>query len=206
MKRESECSVAAPRSHYSSETYNGAELRAASMRPGAYDALMLPSLFNGRRTPPPAPPVSFVHTSGRVDFLATKAPAQRLHISEVASESGAYLPKAGSVPSLVLAHLKEHGGHLTYSDLKERFGMPQSSVTAVFKKALDCGVLVRLTVGQRAAFSLPGYVPPPDAPKPSKDLLALKFRLERRLSEVAQLEREIQEMQQRELPRSLITK
>lgn len=200
------CTVAGPRVPFSSQSYTGAELRATSMRPGAYDALALPSVFNGRRVSRPAAAVNFVHTSGRVDFLSMKAPERRFTVVDTASESGAYLPKPGSVPSMVLAHLKEHGGHLTYSDLKERFGLPQSSVTAVFKKALDCRVLVRHVVNQRAAFALPGYLPPPDAPKPSKDLLVLKARLEKRRLEVAQLEREVADLQDREHLRSLITK
>lgn len=42
--------VAGPREHFSRETYAGAELIARSSRPGAYDALRLPSLFNGKRS------------------------------------------------------------------------------------------------------------------------------------------------------------
>jgi hypothetical protein len=89
------CTVAGPRQPFSSESYCGAELQATCLRPGAYNAFALPSLFNGaRRTPPQAALAnSAVHKSGR-----TKP---------------AYLPRAGSIPALLLAHLQAHGGHMT---------------------------------------------------------------------------------------------
>lgn len=202
------CTVAGPRRPFSAETYSGAELRPNSSRPGAYDALALPSVFMGRRVAAPsAAALNFVHTSGHRDFLDTKAEGRRF--TAIAPPApvvqGHYLPKPGSVPSLLLAHLKEHGGHLTYTDIKERFGLPQSSVTAVFKKALETGALVRCVINQRAAFALPGYVPPPDTPKPSKDLRALQARLEKRRAQVAAMEREVADLQSR-ASRAFITK
>ena len=39
--------VAGPRQFCSASTYDGAELRHLSNRPGAYDAMAIPSLING---------------------------------------------------------------------------------------------------------------------------------------------------------------
>ncbi|RIX74447.1 MarR family transcriptional regulator [Acidovorax cavernicola] len=202
------CTVAGPRTPYSAQLYTGEELRPTSARPGAYDALTLPSVFMGRRVAAPAAStLNFVHTSGRRDFLGTKAEGQRFTAIAPAAQGdqGNYLPKPGSVPSLVLAHLQEHGGHLTYSEITQRFGIPQSSTTAVFKKALDSGALVRLLHNERVVIALPGYTPPPDTPKPSKDLIALQARIEKRRQEVAAMERELAQLQSRAL-RELITK
>lgn len=218
------CTVAGPRVPFSAEVYTGAELRATSLRPGAYDALALPSVFNGRRLTPaqPAPATNFVHTSGHVDALRPSAQARRYSALETPKPPrsqgplreltparvgrGGYLPKPGSIPSMVLAHLQEHGGHLTYSEVTQRFGLPQSSVTAVFKKALASQVLVRLVTNARVAFALPGYVPPPDTPKPSKDLRAVQARLEKRMAEVAELQREVLALQARSQPAAEATK
>ena len=202
------CTVAGPRMPYSSQVYTGDELRRTSARPGAYDALALPSVFNGRKVAPPTvAAINFVHTSGHRDFLGTKAEGLRFTAIAVTppADQGDYLPKPGSVPSLVLAHLQEHGGHLSYSDITQRFGIPQSSTTAVFKKAIESGVLVRLTSNARVVIALPGYTPPPDTPKPSKDLLALQTRLDKRRAEVEAMEREVADLQSRAL-RELITK
>lgn len=83
-------SVAGPRIPFSREIYTGAELTTRSSRPGAYDAMAIPSLFNGRQSAPgaqkvleapryvpPAPAVqpsapatpTFHATTGHADFL-----------------------------------------------------------------------------------------------------------------------------------------
>jgi hypothetical protein len=64
---------------------------------------------------------------------------------------------------------------------------------------------VRLLHNERVVIALPGYTPPPDTPKPSKDLIALQTRLEKRREEVAAMERELAHLQSRAL-RELITK
>lgn len=238
------CTVAGPRLPYSTEVYTGAELRPTSLRRGAYDALTLPSVFNGRRHTPAqaAPAANIVHTSGRAErsmAAVRKTIAQLDRFSAAGSEAaaavhqfaevakaikparsqgplreltparvarGGYFPKPGSIPSLVLAHLQEHGGHLTYSEVTQRFGLPQSSVTAVFKKALASQVLVRLVTNARVAFALPGYVPPPDTPRPSKDLRAMQARLEKRMAEVAELQREVLALQASSQPTAEATR
>lgn len=96
--------IAGPRVPYSSATYTGEELRRAPTRPGATDALQIPSLFNGKRVErqdlrrmitapapayvPPAPaaaspstvaqtrPRRFAFSSGRIDAVSAQ-PAER---------------------------------------------------------------------------------------------------------------------------------
>ena len=89
----------------------------------------------------------------------------------------AYQPRDGSGPHRVLQHLQAHGGHLTYTDIRDRFGIPQHSLTAIFKPALVRGALVRVQIHGRRALALPGYVPPaPEAPLPPS--VALQRELE----------------------------
>jgi len=223
------CTVAGPRQPFSAEIYNGAELRATSLRPGAYNAFALPSLFNGRRRPSVQAALagSSVHTSRHAEgqlaaVHETIANLDRYKSAGVAAEAlvkvlakankparvpkpprppaaprvkPPYLPREGSVPSLLLAHLQAHGGHMTYSEVARRFGIPPSSTTAIFKTALEAGVVVRVVAEGRAALALPGYVAPPAAPRPSKELLAQQARLERTRARVAKLERELLELQ-----------
>lgn len=83
----------------------------------------------------------------------------------------AYRPRVGSGPHSVLMHLQAHGGHLLYTEIRHQFGIPQHSLTAIFKPALVRGALIRVQVGDRRALALPGYVPPalaaPPAPAPA---------------------------------------
>ncbi|RYF58019.1 MAG: hypothetical protein EOO27_13835 [Comamonadaceae bacterium] len=97
----------------------------------------------------------------------------------------------GSVPGQVIAHLREHGGHISYLDVAKRYGCPRSSVTAIFKLALSHGVVVRHVSNGRAVLALPGYVLPPDADQPPREVLALQRRLARRQAEVVQLQRQV---------------
>jgi hypothetical protein len=174
---------------FSAEVYTGAELRTP-VRSGALDAYALPSLFLGRRHMPPqrqapAPVAKVVHTSGRAGAH---------------TEDGAlYAPRPGSVPSQVLAHLRLHGGHLTYADLSKRFSLPASSVTAVFKPALRAGVLKRHLVNERAVLALPAYVPPPSVPRPSKQLSRLQARLQLSKDKLAAAQAEVRELESRVL-------
>lgn len=203
------CTVAGPRVPFSAQVYTGAELRNTSTRPGAYDAMAVPSLLNGRRvarsqpaaaltawTPPARNPV---HTSRLDQRIRIEVPERQAVAAPTPKPAprvrdGSYLPNPGSVPSLVLAYLTEHGGHLTYVDVSERFGLPKSSVLAVLKKALDTRLLMRLTASGRSAFALPGYVAPPDARHTGKDVVVLQDRLAQRRAEVARLERELAEL------------
>lgn len=109
--------------------------------------------------------------------------------------AAAYLPREGSVPSQLLAHLHAHGGHLKYAEISQRFGIPTSSTTAVFKNALSGGLVVRVIVDGRSALALPGYVPPVSAPPVGKRLIALQARLQKGLDDVARLRKEMRALQ-----------
>ncbi|CAN5859750.1 hypothetical protein BH11PSE13_BH11PSE13_12470 [soil metagenome] len=200
------CTVAAPRVPYSPEIYMGAELRATSPRAGAYDALRIPSLFNGRRRAPGA--------LIEVAAVWTAPPPQRRYVDRPAPPPAPvaavpvavkgerrkgvnYLPREGSIPSMLLAHLHTHVGHITYTEIAKLFGLPPSSTTAVFKKALTEGVLVRHLVNNRAAMALPGYTPPPDSPSLSKEVRVLQAQLLKRIAKVTELQREVSGLQAR---------
>ncbi len=79
----------------------------------------------------------------------------------------AYTPRGGSFPDLVLTHLREHGGHLLYSEIAERYGVQPTSMTTIFKPALFRGALIRLRIGKHSALALPGYAPPGQPPAPA---------------------------------------
>lgn len=87
--------VAGPRIPFPRETYSGAELATRSSRPGAYDALVLPSLFNGKpRAPGPMPePLALPGVpppcSVRPNVVANDAPALPPLPVEAASGSSA---------------------------------------------------------------------------------------------------------------------
>lgn len=216
------CTVATPRAHFSREIYTGAELQRGASRPGAYDALRLPSLFNGRRAVPvnaPEPSTVWTPTVSPRAVISSPPAAATQPAAPIVRRKGtprpdraqtvlrtltpprpakaAYVPREGSIPSRLLAHLAEFGGHVTYTEVAQRFDMPRSSTTAIFKKALAAKVLIRVLVDKRAAFALPGYEPPPPAAAPPKELNALQARLARRMAEVAALEREVRELQAR---------
>lgn len=215
------CTVATPRSHFSREIYTGAELQRGTSRAGAYDALRLPSLFNGRRSAPgtvPEPSTVWTRTVSSRAVISNppvaKAPAAPVErrtgtprrdraqtvlrpLTPPRPAKAAYVPREGSIPSRLLAHLTEFGGHVTYTEVAQRFDMPRSSTTAIFKKALAARLFIRVLVDKRAAFALPGYEPPPPAATPPKQLASLQARLARRLAEVAALEREVRELEAR---------
>jgi hypothetical protein len=138
-------SVAAPRNHHSTETYDGAELGPTCNRPGAYAAYALPSMAFGERRAPPVP----AHTQALIE-------ARRRQHAERARAP--YAAKEGSIPARVIAYLRIHGGTLTFAEIAERFGLAATSVAATLKPAVTGGALVRHTIRSRSALSLPGHV------------------------------------------------
>ncbi len=78
----------------------------------------------------------------------------------VAPAAKPYSARGGSFPDLVLTHLREYGGHLFFSEVATRYGVQPTSITSIFKPAVSRGALIRVRVGKRMAFALPGYVPP----------------------------------------------
>lgn len=213
------CTVAGPRRPYSHETYAGLELQPSSARHGAYDALKLPSVFNGHRAtpgatlaaqgvvdwkPPAAAPASKpVEAYTPAELGAPPARRQRKlrELTPGRDRKKAFMPRRGSVPTQLLELLTKQGGHFTYSSVAVRFGVPAGSITALFKPALTAGALVRHVVNGRACLALPGYTPPPDEPQPSRLKRELQARIDRRLQKLAQLQTEVGTLQ-RELARS----
>lgn len=165
-------------------SYDGAELGRTCLRPGAYDALKLPSRISGREVSreeqraqllaslPPAPPkppsVSPTPAAPSVMALAPTRAPQPTILRDIPAPA-AYRPREGRGPHQVLQHLQAHGGHLLYSELGDKFDIPRHSLTAIFKPALEHGALIQLRVGanRARALALPGYVLATQTPAPS---------------------------------------
>ncbi|WP_183025647.1 hypothetical protein [Variovorax sp. UMC13] len=177
--------VAGPRMSPSREVYTGAELATRSPRPGAYDALALPSRMGDTQVPPggarvslpsmrerqpvalmhrvaPAPPPAPPQAAAKRPPAAQLTPAGR-----VAAE---WQPRANSVPSRVLTALRAPGApkYFTHREISDQFGLPLKQVLASFSTPIEKEVLQRVHVNGQHAISLPGFVPPAVAPAPAK--------------------------------------
>lgn len=166
-----EPTVAGPRRPISHETYTGAELETRSARPGAYDALALPSRMGDRQVVPSGSRVSLpsakkpkpVPLQHRVAPPPPPAPPPAV-AKALATE--AYKPRAGSVSYRVLEVLRTEGGHLSFTDIGERLGVSSKNIAHQLEFAFAHGALVRHDVGGRPFVSLPGYVMP-ERPAPT---------------------------------------
>jgi hypothetical protein len=163
------CTVATPRRPVAPSVYTGAELLTRCNRPGAYDALALPSLQNGRQRLPGdqvearpyvareiAPQPLQVSPRNNVDDPRTMT----REFPTVHHPRGEYRPHAGSTPAKVLDYLRAMGGFVSHAEICERFDIKRSAITAAFKPILKHGVLVRQIVDGYTGFSLPGWHPP----------------------------------------------
>jgi len=167
------CTVATPRQSAMTGVYMGEELRARSSRPGAYDAMALPSLFNGQKHDPLAPkepPARKVIAEAPLSSLAVaplptppksrKVGPARAFPTAGRTEKPAYQPRPWSAPAKVIEHLRAVGGFISHVDVSKQFHVTRNAITATFKPALQRGALVRQEVGGYVGFSLPGWTPP----------------------------------------------
>lgn len=158
--------VAGPRRAMPTGVYTGEELQTRSARPGAYDAMRLPSRFGDRViTPGEAPRIDPAEAlaPAPAPLLHRHAPPAPPSLREIRSLPGAYEPKRGSVAYKVLMVLRRDGGHLSAPAIAHLFNVSAHTLTALFKAALKHGALERHGVGILASYSLPGYVMPADA-------------------------------------------
>lgn len=190
--------VAAPREHFSREIYAGAELHTRSARPGAYDAMALPSLFNGKRSTPGMTllqaPIAYVPPApapAPLPAVRQQSALRKLTPGRVSITP--YTARTGSAPARVLSHLRIHGGAITYPEIAAQFDIPQATITASFKPALKKGALVRHVVDGQVALSLPGFTPP--APDP--ELLERAALLDQRQAELKKWHAYLQQLEQR---------
>ena len=166
-----EPTVAGPRRPFSHETYTGAELETRSARPGAYDALALPSRMGDRQVVPGGAPVSLpsakkpkpVPLQHRVAPPPPPAPPPAV---AKALKTEAYKPRVGSVAYRVLEVLRVEGGHHSFMDIGERLGVSSKNIAHQLEFAFARGALVRHEVGRKPFISLPGYVIP-ERPAPT---------------------------------------
>lgn len=166
-------------------TYNGAELASRSSRPGAYDALSLPSLVNGERRPrgapepeapaavaptvmmrapavqADAPPLPELVQADKVD-AAPDYPRDRLGRRKIPRQpgDGVYRPRQGSLPWRVIERLKTAPGKtiVTYREIETELGLPLTHITGTFSRAVSAGALQIVKVNGRSAFALPDHV------------------------------------------------
>lgn len=95
-------------------TYDGADLAPRSSRPGAYDAMNLPSLMNGKR-----------HTRGAVEPAAvppTAAPSPRAFIAD---------REAPPLPEIPMPEPATHEAEARLEELKATLALWQSYVDAL---------------------------------------------------------------------------
>ncbi len=78
----------------------------------------------------------------------------------------AYCPRHGSVPHVLIEHLRANGGCVTYSAAAAITGAKKSSLSAICKPALLGGALVRHRVDGDLVLALGGWMPPTPAAAP----------------------------------------
>lgn len=226
-----------------SGTYGGEDLMGRSARPGAYDAMAIPSRMGERRllpaemkaelraapcvamplparsatsvavptgatatpipaTPPdpapvdapavaaaaasplptaePAPPPVATAPQGEVFKLGrrkAKTPPPTRELTPIKGRGiTPYTPRHGSVPHVIVEHLRANGGCVTYSAAAAMTGANPGHLTAICKPALLGGLLMRHHVDGKLVLSLADWTPPspPDtASTPALDLQRL---------------------------------
>lgn len=171
----SAANVAGPRRPIGVGTYTGEELSVRSARPGAYDALKIPSVIGNRHVlpgtprepdaPRPRAPVELLHRTA-----PPPPPAPPATSPQPWGRKGpkAYVPAVGGVPQLVIAALRAEGGHLSMSDVARRFGVKLTSVASILATPIENGALQRHLHRRRTYVSLPGYVLPTEEPEEPK--------------------------------------
>lgn len=158
--------VAQPRRPVNTGTYMGDELAHRSSRPGAYDAMKLPSLISGqqRYLPQVAPSPSQRQTPARKALQSPK------------EANMSYSPREGSVPARVIAALQRlrSDDFLTSEQIARECNVTTSSVPAHLHTPIARGALIRVNVRGKAGFALPGFRAPealpsaPPAPAPQQ--------------------------------------
>ena len=153
-------------------TYTGAELQTRSSRPGAYDALALPSregqrLIKPGERPAPAEVLDEPRPIEPAPLLHRAAPPTMPTYAVPRKAPSTYTPRVGSVPFRLIQTLRQDGGHLSMAEIARKYDANPHSVTAILKSAIDGKALIKHKVGGHVYISLPGYVMPAiEAPAP----------------------------------------
>ncbi|WP_418132523.1 hypothetical protein ABL849_17445 [Variovorax sp. 375MFSha3.1] len=162
------------------EVYDGAELRAACPRAGAYDAMRLPSRLNGRTTTP-APIVTISTAPRSVTARARICVWQAIEPTDQASEAlltppelmpivgaNGYRPRTGSLAELVIQDLRTMPATVAYTceEVEAIFGAPRQSVDKRLESCIEAGLLVRVRKGRYYAYTLPAAAAASQASEP----------------------------------------
>lgn len=158
--------VAAPRRPTFSGTYTGEELRVQSARPGAYDALKIPSVIGNRKVYPgtprePEPP----RLRQPTDLLHRTAPASlTLPTPQPWGVKGPkeYTPEVGGLPHRLVQALRNEGGYMSMGEIARRFAAAHTSLNGILRTPIERGALVRHGQGRHRFISLPGFEMPPE--------------------------------------------
>lgn len=155
--------VAQPRRPLGTGTYLGEELAPKSSRPGAYDAMKLPSLFSGRRyTPGEQAPSSAAPRYLPPPPAAAPVPPPPPAVYEVSPKESdmSYTPRVGSVPARVIQALMQlrTDDFLTNEEIGKECGVQASSVPAHLHTPISRGALIRVSVHGKNGYALPTFV------------------------------------------------
>lgn len=92
---------------------------------------------------------------------ARRAPTPRPRHAQ--GEPPPYVPRHGSVPQIITAHLTANGGCLRYEAASAMTGVPTSNIPANCRSALRAGTLKRYHIDGRPVLALPDWRPPEKA-------------------------------------------
>jgi len=150
------------RNLHSAAIYDGAELNRLSNRPGAYDAMALRSIINGRERTLQHPSLPQPATVARPEFVNTRDDTQPVYQStevlrRLRIPGSTYAPYIDGIPARVITALQAPDAPLafTYDELTRRFGAVRTSISATFAQSRHHGVLVRTQLNGHSALGLP---------------------------------------------------
>lgn len=147
-------------------TYDGAELKTRSSRPGAYDAFAIPSLMFGKQERPVV--VEPAHAPS-----PTVMPASTPRTPRAAKGTpGIYRPQPGSVGDQVISHLQMHGGTLTARQIVELCGVERESVAGLLQRARATGAVAHEIRDRKGYYFLPGSSTVTEAAAPPAEPIA----------------------------------
>lgn len=159
------------------EAYDGADLAQRCTRRGAYDALRLPSRFNGRssepvapKAPPPAASCRFTQRA-RISVSEAIEPAAEVEALRAPPQpaplpQSGYVPAKGSRAARVLADLRLLPvlTPFTGAEIEDRFGISRDLVHGTLSMCVKHGLLVKLKKGASVAYAVPAAAPPSSLP------------------------------------------
>ena len=144
-------------------SYKGLELQMGTTRPGAYDALKLPSRMGEVRTTPGerpkaiTPPIEPAVVPHAGELLHRTAPAG---VPRGPTVRTPYMPRPGSLAQRVISYLEEHGGRISPLLVSTAMGVEYFNVHNMLRTPVAHGLLTLTREGSRAFYELPKATAP----------------------------------------------